>query len=313
MTDPSVLILAVGLPTALHLLAVAAGFAAVFLFVVAMFGHTERTEMSPQRRIALATGQADRQTVFESDALAPVMWLLLQLSESLAIPRTKRWVRRTLVAAGSPNFYSAEEFLALAMLWGLIGAAGANALHWLIFQNLSVVAAIFGLFAGFSLTLYWIYDRSRRRVREISRRVPYTLDLLALAKGAGSTFTEAVATVVREEPSHPFNRELATMLSEVDLGTTRRQSLRNLADRVPLESLRSIVASVIQAEELGTPLTEVLKGQANLLRLQRSVQAEKKAAQASVRILLPSTLLLLAVVLTIFAPLILRAIRGDLF
>lgn len=306
-------LLAVDMITVLNLAASAALFATVFLVVMALFGHRGQTEMSIQRRIAIARGQADRNTVFESDLMAPLMWLLMQLSQSLAIPRSKRWLQRTLVAAGSPNFYSAEEYLAVAMLWGLSGAVVGNALHWLILGGFSVVVAIFGLAAGFGLSLYMMYDRARRRTREISRRVPYTLDLLSLSMGAGSTFTEAAETVVAEEPTHPFNRELATVLAEIDLGTTRRQALLNLADRVPLESLRSIVASIVQAEELGTPLTEVLKGQANLLRLQRSVRAEKLAAQASVRILLPSTLILIAVVLTIFAPLILRAMRGDLF
>ncbi len=136
---------------------------------------------------------------------------------------------------------------------------------------------------------------------------------IALAMGAGATFTEAVRTVIREDPKHPFNVELNTVLAEVELGTTRQQALRNMADRVPLESLRSIVASIIQAEGLGTPLSDVLKGQATLMRLQRSVRAEKLAAAASVRILVPSLLILVSVVLTVFGPVIIRAIKGELF
>ena len=143
--------------------------------------------------------------------------------------------------------------------------------------------------------------------------MPYTLDLVSLAMGAGATFTEAVRTVVREDPEHPFNVELNTVLAEVGLGTTRQQALRNMIDRIALESLRSIVAAIIQAEALGSPLSDVLKGQADLMRLQRSVRAEKLAAQASVRILLPGVLILVSVVLTIFAPLIILAVRGELF
>jgi tight adherence protein C len=156
-------------------------------------------------------------------------------------------------------------------------------------------------------------DKAGKRIRLISRHVPYALDLIALAMGAGATFTEAVRTVVREDPEHPFNVELNTVMAEIELGTTRAQALRNLADRIPLEGLRSIIAAIIQAEGLGTPLSDVLKQQSNLLRLQRSVRAEKLAAAASVRILVPSLLILISVVLTIFAPIIIRAVKGELF
>lgn len=290
----------------------ALGFATIFLGIVAVFGHSGRTEMSPQRRIAIATGQADRRTVFESEFGAPVMWVLLLLAEKLAMPGFKRRLRATLIAAGSPNFYTAEEYLALAMLWALIVGLGLGFLHWAAYKSFSYGLCVFGLCAGLFGTLYHLRDRARRRVRDISRRVPYSLDLIALAMGAGSTFVEAVRTVIREDRGNPLNVELSTVLAEMDLGTTRRTALANLADRVPLESLRSIVASILQAEELGTPLTEVLKGQANLLRLQRSVRAEKLAALASVRILVPSVLILLSVVLTVLAPIIIRAVRREL-
>jgi tight adherence protein C len=119
--------------------------------------------------------------------------------------------------------------------------------------------------------------------------------------------------VIREDPNHPFNVELNTLLAEVDLGTTRALALVNLSSRIPLETLRSIVAAITQAESLGTPLSGVLKEQADLMRLQRSVRAEKLAAAASVRILLPSLLILMSVVLAVFAPIIIRALKGELF
>jgi len=76
---------------------------------------------------------------------------------------------------------------------------------------------------------------------------------------------------------------------------------------------RAIVASVIQAEELGTPLSEVLHSQATLLRMQRSVRAENAAAVASVRILVPSLLILMSVILAVFSPMVLRAFRKGIF
>ena len=86
-----------------------AGFATVLVGVVALFGHAGRTAVSPQRRIAIATGAADRRTVFESQLLGPLMWLLLHLAEKLSLGGFKQRLRATLIAAGSPSFYTAEE------------------------------------------------------------------------------------------------------------------------------------------------------------------------------------------------------------
>ena len=62
-----------------------------------------------------------------------------------------------------------------------------------------------------------------------------------------------------------------------------------------------------------TPLGDILHDQATLLRLQRSVKAENAAASASVRILIPCLLLVMAVILAVFGPAIIRHVRGGLF
>lgn len=288
-------------------------FADVVMLIIAIFSQRTVVRLSPDREAAIATGHTDRKTIFETPAIRHLMWFLLNASHRLPLPGLKDWVRRRLVAAGNPDYYTPEECLALAMASGLILGLLAGATIFALADSFSFISVGVGMFIGIGLKIFQVYDRSEKRVRIISKRVPYSLDLISLAMGAGATFTEAVKTVVREESVDPFNVELKTMLAEMDLGTTRRKALKNLSDRVPLESLRSIVASVIQAEELGTPLGEVLHQQASLLRLHRSVRAENAAAVASVRILVPSLLILIAVVIAIFGPAILRIVERGLF
>lgn len=288
-------------------------FAAVAMLVVAVFDQPGRIRISPQREAALATGHTDRRTVFESASTRPLMWLLLAASHYLPVPPLKNWIRRKLIAAGSPNYYTPEEYLAMSLLTGLVTVLVLEIMHMLLSEGrFSFFFLIFGLLGGTAMGLYQIHSKASKRIRAISKRVPYSLDLIALAMGAGATFTEAVRTIVRENPGDPFNVELKAMLAEIDLGTTRRGALMNLSDRIPLDSLRSIVGSVIQAESLGTPLSEVLHSQATLLRQHRSIRAENAAAVASVRILIPCLLIMMAVVLAVFAPAIVRMVRGGL-
>lgn len=285
----------------------------IVLLIYSVFGHKAEPKLSPEREAALATGHTDRKTVFETPVIRHLMWLLLGLAHRLAMPRLKAWVRIKLVAAGNPDYYTPEEYIALSMSTGTILGLVLFVVYVTLFGQFSVLTFAIGFAAGFGLSVYQVYSRAEKRLRQISKRVPYSLDLISLAMGAGATFTEAAQTVVREEAEDPFNVELKTMLAEMDLGTTRRRALQNLSDRIPLDSLRSIVASVIQAEELGSPLGEVLHQQASLLRLHRSVRAENAAAVASVRILVPSLLILISVILAIFGPATLRIIERGLF
>ena len=288
--------------------------ATVMLLVVGVFSQPGEVKLSPQRAAAIATGHTDRRTVYEHRILKPVMLILLAMTHRLAIPRVKAWLRRQLIASGNPKYLTPEEYLAMCFFYGLVLGALLELMHILLTQQVSIGVVFLGVGVGVTVMVFQLYDQARRRLRLITKRIPYALDLIALAMGAGATFAEAVRTVAREDPDDPFNAELNAVLAEMDLGTTRRQALLDMSERVPIDMLRSIIASVIQAEELGTPLAEVLHSQATLLRLQRSARAENAAAVASVRILIPSLLILISVVLAVFAPAIIRAInRGGLF
>lgn len=291
-------------------------FVTMFLLVIGLFGHRGKVQLSPQREAAIATGHTDRKTIFESQYVGPAMWVLLTVAHRMAVPKVKDWLRGQIVAAGSPNYYTAEEYMALSLGFGLTMGMIMVVFQWFFTLQLGAVAFLLfaiGILLGVAMMMFQIYSKAADRLRAISRRVPYSLDLVSLAMGAGATFTEAVRTIVREQTDDPFNVELKTLLAEMDLGTTRKKALQNLADRVPLESLRSIMASVIQAEELGSPLGDVLHDQSTLMRLQRTVRAENLAAVASVRILIPCLLLVMAVILTVFGPAIVRFSHGGLF
>ena len=291
-------------------------FALVAMVIVTVFSHRGEVELSPQRAAAIATGHTDRKTIFENPLFRPVMWVFLSIGFSLQIPSIKKYLKKKLISAGSPNYYTPEEYLALSMLagfgFGLVLMVG----RFIIAGDFSLFGMLVGFVIGFGLSIYQISDKASARLQKITKQLPYAIDLIALAMGSGATFTEAVKTITRandENEDDPLKVELRALLAEIDLGTTRREALRNMAERVPLEAIRGMVTSVSQAEELGTPLEKVLHDQATLMRMQRSVRAENKAAIASVRILVPCLLLVVAVMLAVFGPAIIRTMQEGLF
>ena len=93
--------------------------------------------------------------------------------------------------------------------------------------------------------------------------------------------------VVEKTRSGPLVNEIERMLQEIQLGTSRADSMRNLGWRIDLQEVSSLVAVLVTADQMGSPLGGVLRVQADLLRLQRFVKAEKRGAAASQKILFP--------------------------
>lgn len=290
-------------------------FLAVSMLVLAVFGQQGEIQLSPQRAAAIATGHTDRKTLFENGLFKPFLWIFLAISYRLRCEPLKRYIAKNLTASGNPNYYTPQEFLAMSLLTGFGLGIVLEFLHILIAGGPSISVIFLGIITGSSLCVIQLADQATKRLRSITRQLPYALDLVSLAMGAGANFTDAVRTIVDEDPhdSDPLNVELRAMLAEIELGTTRQQALANMAQRVPLDSIQSLAAAVTQAQQLGTPLVTVLHDQASALRLRRSVRAENLAATASVRILVPCLLLVMAVILTIFGPAIIRTMRGGLF
>ncbi len=280
-------------------------FAGLALFVYTLFKNPGATPTPIDRQIALAMGKGHRATIFEQTALAPFTNAALQLARNIQVPLFRARIKSLLDAVGNPNGYSVDEYLALMVLTGFaIGIV--NAIFLGLIGMFDPFVAVISLFIGSAIPYLVLSSSANARIIRISKRLPYTLDLIALTMSSGSTFTEAVETIIRDDPADDFNQELSVVLAEINFGTPRNQALTNMAGRIPLESLRSIIGAINQSEALGTPLSTILKSQSGMLRMTRSVRAEKLSASASLRILIPSMLILIAVVIVIFGPAIIK-------
>ncbi|MEM9347084.1 MAG: type II secretion system F family protein [Planctomycetota bacterium] len=288
-------------------------FAGIFVPIYAIFRYPVPDEAPIHRQIAKAVG-VDEETIFENPAIAPVLSLFVQLAKRVNLGGLRTRIRQNLQASGNPSGYTADQVLALAMASGVAVGLLSSLIALLISGGMLLLFLPTMSAVGFMIPLLALSSNATRRTRLIGKQLPYTLDLIALVMASGSSFTEAVETLIRDDPEDQLNQELAFALSEMEYGTTRALALQNLGERIPLDSLRSVVGAVNQAEKLGTPLSAILKVQAEMLRMHRSVRAEKLSASASLKILVPSMLILLAVVLVIGAPMIIRFIvQGSLW
>jgi tight adherence protein C len=102
------------------------------------------------------------------------------------------------------------------------------------------------------------------------------------------------------------------VLKDIKVGSSRREALTRLADRLDIPEITSVVAVVRDAEETGASIAQVLKDQAIQMRLERFVRAEKAGARASQAMLFPMMFLIMpAVLIMVFAPVVINMFYGG--
>lgn len=284
--------------------------AAVFYFVYTMLLSAESS--AAKDRLGINWGSDEKPFVppYYIKATGPLLkGGPLNLALSVFSTQTIEKWRRSLRTCGLHKNIQAEHFLA-ARFWLAVMLFGFLLLAVLFAPDppggwVPFAGAAFGYF------LPALSVQSQREARQMGVRLgmPYVLDLMTLTMEAGLEFQGAVTRVVERAPPTPFTEELAELLKEIQLGKSRAEALRKMAEAIDIPEITSLVAVLISTDQMGSPIGPVLRAQAETLRVERLVKAEKLGAQASQKILIPIVFLILpAVFLIIFGPLVLQAV-----
>ena len=215
---------------------------------------------------------------------APPGWLralALRLSRSGAVAA----LERKLDMAGNPKRWNADRILAAKAL-GLLVLGGLGGLAEVHKPELAVLTAAFGGAVGFYVPSLLLHNTGLKRQVKLQLSLPDAMDMLTVCVEAGLGFDAALAKVAFNTTG-PLADEFARALQEMQIGKSRTQALRAMAERTTVPQLRGFVSALVQAGELGIPIASVLREQAKEMRLQRRQRAEEKAQQVPVKILVP--------------------------
>jgi tight adherence protein C len=220
-------------------------------------------------------------------------------------------IARQLVLAGNTGGMNADKMAAVKVFGGLGGGIGGLALAKLAgLPNLVTLgAACFGAAVGYLLPAGGLSQRALNRQEAIRRALPDTMDLLTISVEAGLGFDAALAHVRRNVPG-PLSDEIGRMLQELQLGVSRKEALRSLANRNEIEELTGFVTAMVQADEFGVSVAKVLRAQSKELRARRRQRAEEKAMKVPVKLLVPLIVgFLPAIIVSIVGPGIIRLVQ----
>lgn len=189
-------------------------------------------------------------------------------------------VRQRLLVAGSPWNLQASEFLAIK------GAVTIGLALVGFFIARPILGVLIGALSGWLLPDCWLKTKSDRRQVQIQKSLPDTLDLLCVSVEAGLGFDAAVAKVV-EKSTGPLAEEFGRLLQEIRMGKPRRAALKDMAHRSQVEDLGTFITAIIQADQLGVSIGNVLNIQSQEMRRKRRQRAEEAAMKAPIKMLFP--------------------------
>lgn len=224
-------------------------------------------------------------------------------------------LKLTLVQAGFYSPRAAEAFFgiraAAAAGFAVLGLGLAIALEiGALAQAAFLVAAAanIGLFAPMVV----LRRKVQARGEAVRLALPDAIDLMVVAVEAGSTLNSAIQRVQAEfKGLHPVLAEqLGIMMMEMQAGASRAEALSRLAERAPIDEVKSLANLLIQSEAVGASLGGTLRVFADEMRKRRYIEAERKAAELPVKIAFPLVFCIFPCLTgVIFIPVAIRFLR----
>jgi len=167
-------------------------------------------------------------------------------------------------------------------------------------------------FLGFILPNIWLLQKKNQRQQEILHTLPDALDLLTVCIESGLGIDAAIVKVIDEEwfSKRAIAEEFRTVNQEVRVGKPRSEALRDMAERSAVSDLKSLAATLIQTERLGTSLVQALRVYSDSLRTKRRQRAEEAAAKTTIKLVFPLVLFVFpALMVVLLGPAVIRILQ----
>lgn len=248
----------------------------------------ERLSQLTINKVKDAQIDEELQKPFVDRILKPGLNWMANITKRVTPAKKKEGLEKALVLAGNPGNLSANEFqalhYALAIFLGIVGFIFAS-IGGSEF-SIKILFTLGGVVFGYVIVKMYIQIRTKNRQEGITKELPDVLDLLNVSVEAGLGFDAALQRVVQKTHG-PISLEFSKTLQEIKMGKQRREALKDLALRTGVDDLNTFISAIIQADQLGVSIGNVLRVQSEQMRLLRRQRVEEKAMKAPIKMLLP--------------------------
>lgn len=236
----------------------------------------------------------------------PLASTLKRVSSSELFSDMRRKTAEMLEMSGFDQAVTTVDFLSVRIIMAIAGII----LTVLLFTAGQLLTGLLVLFLFVAYPSTWLKGVIRKRHLSILKALPNLLDLLTLSVEAGKDFLTALRDILEKRPIDPLGEEFIRALREIQLGSSRQKALKDMSNRVRQAELSSVVDAIVQADELGISIGQILKVQGDQLRTKRFARAETLANQAPVKILFPVVVFIFpSVFLVLLGPIASQALK----
>jgi tight adherence protein C len=240
---------------------------------------------------------------FNSRVTRPFVSRLAGISRTLVGANWAKNTTKRLDMAGNPPTWDAERILAAKAVCAVTFAGLTVLFLWVTGGTWSALlwGIVFAV-AGFFLPDLLLINAAQHRADAIRKALPNSIDLLTVSVESGLAFDAALANVARNTEG-PLAEEFRRVLREIQIGSSRADAMRALAERTTVDDLRIFLNAMVQADKLGIPIADVLRVQAAEMRLKKSQRTEEQAMKLPVKLVFPLVLgILPALFIVILGP-----------
>ncbi len=272
-------------------------FAVVALIVVSMMRPAQtdvigdRLSQFTERTMTL--DELELQQPFSQRVLLPLMRTILGQLGKFGPKQSAERLRVSIQQAGNPGNITPVMFsgMRMALFILLLVIAGAVTFGQGMPASKALMYTAIGGVLGYLLPGMWLGQQIKKRKHNIVKALPDALDLLTISVEAGLAFDLAL-TRVADKWDNELSKEFKRALTDTRLGRSRRDALKDMAQRTGVDDVQTFVAAIIQAEQLGVSIGKILRIQSDQMRIRRRQRAEEAAHKAPILMLIPMAFLI---------------------
>jgi tight adherence protein C len=235
---------------------------------------------------------------FMSRLILPTIRRMSDFLGRLTPARSMEAVQHQLVVAGNPLGLGAREFYGLRFAFTMVGFLLAFMFLRRGFDRVNIILALLVFALCFLFPVLWLRMTMQRRQGGIQKSLPDALDMLSVCADAGLGFDQSMQRVA-EHWDTPMGKEFGRVTAEMEMGLSRRDAMRNMADRLDVSEVSSFVSVILQSEQLGMSITDTLHAQADQMRVERRFRAQEQARTLPVKMLIPLAFLIFPAIMAV--------------
>ena len=228
------------------------------------------------------------------DGSMPVSWTVMAAeavnsfirpgNRNQPLTKTDKEIKKLLAVANINISMATFTFFRLAI--GILTAAIVFVLGNLLAEYVTTMQLLFASFVGFLggtlLPKAILRSSANKRRTAIVASLTDTIDLIAISVEAGLGYDAAIMNIWQKNN-----------------GMSRHDAYQSLAARCDVDEMSLFANNMAQADAMGIPIVNVLKTQADALRVARRRRAETQIQKAPVKMLLPLVLFVFPTMLVI--------------